>query len=59
MSDFARVEKLSRHVKNMMTAKQPIDCVFAIFNSCKEAFKNLKSSHAYITDHQLINIFET
>ena len=59
VSDFARVEKLGRHVKQMMTAKKPVDCILAIFQSCKEAFKNLLRSSVFIIDHQLISQLES
>jgi hypothetical protein len=55
-SDFGRVEKISRYVKQVINSKRPSDCILAILMACKEAFKDLARATLFIVDPQLITL---
>ena len=51
--DMHKIEKINKHVFQMMNAKQSFDCAMSILKACKEAFKGATRCTLFIVDQYL------
>lgn len=48
--DMNKIEKINKHVFQMMNAKQSLDCALSILKACKEAFKSATRCTLFVVD---------